>query len=576
MINKVNSMGIWKEIAPTLNNDNVIGLVNSKRIGALDNVDHSSLSDWYSEDPDRVHIGLVDAIQSYERIAFPFLDDLLKKAGRIKVNGIDGSFTYDKAIRTSFGVYTVEDTSTRHAQPGINGGDFDLVLSQDFKPGDVLTSDVEDGQNVYVSNESPVVPRGEGWLHRVKLVKQTKKSWYSADQLVKGVEYFHIGFGANEFTTQFSGFQAVNNTSNVRCEFHLGNHRGVEGTATMYGGSKLLKYVDTSTRNFLINAQKEMEGWGTTVNGEKLDAVAIGIGHETAKGGLLIDQAQIMSGIEWLAFRQHFRLEGLSNTYQQGGVIEDADGVVRLNEGLLPQLKRGTTYSYGRPGGVNLELLQRIVGYAHRDDPKPVDEWVTEITCGLGLHTNIQEVITEHFGNQLQWLAPLRGAEGFLPKNPVSGSLDALKLALVKAGECPLPGCGILRIKHDPSLDVMPLTGVRSRGYHKNGLPRSSYSGYILDYTDPTSTNAYAAKINTSDEVKLFRKGTNLYYVTPENNALNWGFENGRWDFRRTANIVSSNPHMAQTFFCHGASAVWLSDPSRTIYIHLDSKLDTK
>jgi hypothetical protein len=573
MGNNVTEHVKWTGIPETVNGDNVIGFTSSRRIGDLANIDTASLHSWYEKDPEKMHLGMLQMVQARDRVSYPLMEYLIKDAGRIKVDGPGGRFTYDLPVSKNYGVYTVADTGRDSERPGIGGGVFRLVLSRKFAPGDVLSYAPQSGRDVVVSAEYPVRQEGSGYVHYVKLNSQSEKDYFPADKLRAGIQYVKTGHLLGEFSTQFSGFEGVNPVTNMRCEFVLGNHRGVEGTATMYAGDRYLRNVKNGTVDFLEKAYEQIARWGRTPDGKELDTIVLGRATSTPEGrhALKLDTMKVMHAIEYFGFAELCKLENLQNMFQHGGLIEDNNSVLRANEGLWWQFMRGYTVGYSRPGSLGLSHIRQAVEYVHRNNKgmRLEDRW-TRFKCGRMAYEDCLRLLQREFNIQLNAIGPLMGSDRALPKNPVSGDLRHLKLEMVRVGDLFLPGIGRVIIDHEPSLDQLPLDDISVKGFYGNDMPWTSYSMYIEDITSSSSSNAFAAVPTINSAKNILKPGTNVYYITPEQGSLRWGFETGRYDVRKTAEIISSNPKMAQTFFCHSISAAWIADLSRICAIHLE------
>jgi hypothetical protein len=561
-----------QSIPTTIHGHNVIGYMSGERFADLGYADSSTLEAWYKKNPTDAHLGIVNAVSAHKQEAYPLLSRALTRAGHITVDGSTGKFTYDVAIDTSHGMYTSADMSNQQ-NCGTGGSIFKIVLNTKLRPGDVITYDAQGGHNAVVSAEYPVKQQGHDYVHYVKYLGQSQKSWFPSDKLRAGIRYFKTGHLLGEYSTQFSGISAINSVDMARCEFILGNHRGVEASTTMYAGERLLKNMSKKSTDFIQEARRQIESWGALPDGNKVEKVFYGQRRQNEKGKWVLDRNNtvIMDAIQYLAFAELIKIEETGLMFQRGGLIEDNNSVIRANEGLWYQLLRGYTISYSRPGGLLLTHLQQASEYIYRNDPHlPIEKRYMRFDCGKMAYENAARLVQNEFGRQLNFMAPLLGGDMLLPKNPVSGTLDNLQLDLVRAEKCFLPGIGYVEFRHQPSYDMMPMTDVHSRGFYGADMPWTSYSMCIEDYTDRSSTNAYISKPDLGNNVKMMKPGTNLYYITPEQGSLYWGNQYGRWSSTETSNIIASRPGMDQTFFCHSRSALWLSDPSRIVLIHLN------
>ncbi len=575
------SSGIFTRIPTTSNGDNMIGFTNHKYMGALSEIDQSTVSSWYRSDMDTNYLGLIERMQFFCSWEPPFQYRLVKDGARIRVNGVRGTFVYDEKVYQEDGIYTVDDMSDQE-YAGVDDSIFKLSLSMPFTVGDVLTYDAERGAQVFVSGDYKVDMVGDSYVHYVKLVKGSGFEMFPKDKLKPGIKYVKIGHGLHEYATQFSNVHASANIGTVRNEFVLGNHRGVEGSVTMYGNTKL---NNQSIDRIIDTYDSYQTMLGRDGNDRKYDVVLFGTyvdmarNDRTAVGDEIrnIQRKEItnsMSLMEALVLAELMRIESNQLMFQAGGVINDTNGVVRLNEGYWRQLRRGFLIGYNRPGGITKDHLATAVGYIYQGSNIPIDKRRVSFEGGYFAVENVRELYTLAAASQLAniphtWMGNTRA----LPQSPVSGPLDDLKLEKVAIGEAFLQGIGWVNVKHNPSLDNMPFSDRFSQGFYGNSFARTSYTLIIEDKTSASSTNLLSA-LPANTRVVGTNQGANLYYVTPEVDALMWGHETGRWSNTRTSNIASTARPMAESFFAHNVSAVWMRDKSRSVIIELSDNKD--
>jgi hypothetical protein len=66
---------------------------------------------WYQEDPNKHHFRLMSLWDN--KLSYPMYRELLADKAVMEVNGVDGSFTYDIAIKESANCTTIRDTSNQ-------------------------------------------------------------------------------------------------------------------------------------------------------------------------------------------------------------------------------------------------------------------------------------------------------------------------------------------------------------------------------------------------------------------------------------------------------------------------------
>lgn len=552
-----------------INGDYVIGYTNGKKIKDLGWADLASLSSWYQEDPNERHLGLINLYSTMGEETLPMYKNFFKEKAVLEVNGVNGSFTYELPVtKSKTGVYTTEDTSSFSEAPGIDGTLFPIKLDEPFRNGDILTYDAFHGSQVIVSEDRAVVKEGDSWVHWVTLVDNNAAAWFPVDKLKAGIQYFKIGHGLGEYSTKFSGITNPDNNGTIKCEFVLGNHRGVETYYTMYANSKNFSGASVKSKDFINTWMAEQEKIEKDENGNPLDMFYVG---RLRDGKLDMRTVRIGAVLEKLALLELMRLEAYSLIFQKGALINDINGTKRLNEGIYPQLRRGRIIKYSKPGSISLSQLRQASSYLYRYRPNvPIDQRRFKFKAGRMAYENIMALIQQESFRQVGSLAAFNGYERILPSSPVTGSsLTELKVNPVRFVEAMFPGVGWVEVEHDPSLDYQPLTDRHSRGFYgEEGLADSSYSAVIWDATDPQYVDV-SKTVGGASLVKGGNAKTNMYYVKPEGEGFYMGYSEGRWSPNKATDIASSMKHMAREFWCHSVSAAWVKDISRFIIIEL-------
>lgn len=557
-----------KGVPYQINGDLVIGYTNGRKIKDLGWSDMSTLSSWYQEDPNERHLGLINLYDQMGSRPLPMYRNFFQDKAVLEVNGVNGSFTYDLAVTKSRkGIYTTEDTSDYSEAPGIDGTLFPIKLDQPFKNGDILTYDAMYGSQVIVSEDRHIVKEGDSWVHWVTLVDNDDAAWFPTDKLKGGIEYFKIGHSLGEYSTQFSGLTNPDTPDTIKCEFVLGNHRGVETFYTMYSDKKSFSGAVASSREFIGKWVSEQEKIGVDEKGKPLDMFYVG---RVQNGSLNLRTVRIGAVLEKLAVLELMRLEAYQLLFQKGAVINDINGTKRLNEGIWHQLRRGRVIRYSKPGTINIGHLKQAMAFLYRFRPEvPIEERRVKFKAGRMAYDNIMALIQQEAVRQLAGMAQFTGLEGVLPSSPVTGTLSAMKVQPIRFTEAMFPGVGYVEVEHDPSLDYQPLADRGSRGFYgEEGLPDSSYSAVIWDATDTSYTDV-SKVIGGASMLSGGNSKANIYYVKPEGEGFYMGYSEGRWSPNKATEIASSMKHMAREFWTHSISASWVRDISRFIMIEL-------
>jgi len=560
-------MSIYKNIPSTMNGDQVIGFTTTERVKSLGWSDRATLAAWYREDPTKNHLGLVELFTNFSQVKVPMMKNLFDKKAVLEVNGMDGSFTYDLPVYKPTGTFTGRDTSGLHEFPGIDESTFTISLSKPYRPGDTLTYDKQYGLEIEVSEDHEVIQEGDYFLHTVKLKTNDKRAYFDKDKLRRGIQYFKTGHGLGEFSTQFSNIESPDNMGTITCEFVLGNHRGVETSYTMYADTKNIMGATTQSKQFWNYLQTEM-GKIKDDMGRELDMFYTGKLNQ-ATGKLKGSSVRLGATLEYLCILENIKLEANQMLFGRAAITKGINGTKRYNEGIWHQIRRGKLIQYARPGGITREHIRRVAAYVFqgRNDLLPMHR-ILKFKAGTGAYMNMMQIFSEEFNRQLGNLGLFMGTDRNIP-NPVSGTLDALKLAPVLIASVPIPDIGIVQVEHDPSLDYQVGTDRQSRDTLGQGYSKDSYSMVIWDASNEEYSNARKGLPAGTTLIDGGDKNSNIYYVKPAGEHMWWGYERGRWSPSQTADIISSKRSMSQDFWVHSTSAAWVRDVTKYVVVEL-------
>lgn len=556
-----------KNFPATANGDTVIAYTSAKTVrSSLVEHDLSSLEEWYFEDPDKNHLGLLQLFANISNYPLPMYLGMIKRDATITVNGADGTFRYDLPITETYEVVTVEDTSMKYSKPGIDESLFEIVLNAEFTQNDILTYDVTKGCFLIITNDRP--PRQEGgnaWRYWCKLWSRSRVKYFPKDKLRSGIKYFKVTDALGEFSTEFSKVGGASKAGTMTCEFQLAGHRGVEGESTMYAGMKSFGWADKGTKDFIDKAYARVK---TISDYTGQDASYAIIGSRLPDGTINPSTARVAQTVSLFCLAELAKMEAYELMFMEGGRIKGRNGVIMKNEGLYPQLRRGFTIGYARPGGIRRDHFMAAADYIFRGRTDlPIDQRIMKFKVGAKAYENIMEIFRDEFNAQLSNIQYLLGNDRII-QNPVSGPNNALELGIVQIRSVILPGIGKVIIEHEPSLDYVEMV---DRGSLINGItPITSYSCIMEDLTQTEWSNAYAGIPNTA-EARIGNINNNVFYVKPDGGSMWWGYEQGRWSSHvpSGSEIISSHPRMAEQFWCHSISACWVKDLSKFVTIEL-------
>ena len=544
--------------------DQVIMFTGKKDIASISGVQNlPSLYSWYEEDPNKHHLGLVKLWSQQTTASYPnLMRQLMADKAVMNVNGINGGFTYELPIDEYKGCYTTRDVSYQEFA-GIDGGTFKLILNKAYAPGDILTYDKLRGQQVIVTEDYPVEPVGEGFEHTVQLSNDNNKFTYLLPEwLNKGVEYFKVGHATfGEEFTNYSNIEFPDTIGTMKCEFRLGSGSAVESYLTQAAGSKLMSGANNQAKAYADRVMQEFGGEYALLADFKMVNGAKKIDMKTAKLG---------ATLEFLTMRELERITADKLMWAQAATITNVNGHTRINEGLYRQLRRGKIITYGRPGGLTREHIQEAKEYIFRGNYMKQDvDTRLHFKVGKNLYQNFLDIFKDEINNQREYLGTWLGSDMLIP-NPVKGNDPYnLEFTPIRFTKVFIPNIGRISIEEDMSLNNVEGRDRLAAGMHPQGLGEMSYSAMIWD----ADSQIYSNNKELPKGVTMIEggnAGANVHLVKPEEGFMHWGTENGRYDYRRAGDIMSSGRKPGQNFWAYCFAAVHVMDVTRTVIIELE------
>jgi len=563
-------MTLQAQNVPIIRSGNqAIAFMKGKEVSKYFNgyMDNASLRSWYEEDPVKNHQGLVSFWNQQDRVKKPMglFEELLASKSVLEVNGQEGTFTYEIPTEMRRGIYTESDMSSQ-AYPGIDGSIFYITLSKEFSPNTVLTYDDFDGQQFVVSEEEDIQPTGTGYKHPVTLVTDNLSSYFDASKLGRGIEYFVVSHGVSEFGTKFAKVDMPDLPGSMKFEFRLGSAMGVESYVTAKAASVSTAdgYMTQRSKDYKNKIASEMDREGYGEYAVRMDVAP--------DGSVMPETANIGLTMEHLTEKYLHKLIGTKLMFQSAGEIRTSNGVVRFNEGLWKQARRGRIIEYGRTGGITQQHIREATEYVFRTKPDMMFEnRRVKFKCGMEAFLNVLNIFKEEVNAQVSNLAALLGADRVLSQNPISGSdLKNLKMEPVRFTNVYLPQIGQVEIEYDPSLDYGMRGDRFERGMHAHGKAHTTHTMVIWDVTDQGYSNNMSEIPKGANLVEGGSFNSNIYLVKPEGALIHSGRSTGRYDSRRSSDIMAANKYMGEEYFAWAAGLdVWLPDPSKIVMIEL-------
>jgi len=529
-------------------------------------MDNASLKTWYEEDPLANHQGLMSFWnQQTRRTTSTLFEDVINNKAVIEVNGQEGRFTYDIPIEEKRGLYTEADMSHQN-HAGIDGGIFYIVLGKELAPGTQISYDDFDGVNAVVSEEEEIEPTGTGYKHPVVLATNNKRATFPQEKLARGIEYFVVSHGVSEYGTKFANVNMPDTPGSQRFEFRLGSVMGVEAYVTAKADSVNINsnLATASTVEYKDKLKKEMDA-----NGYGEFAVRMDVGAN----GPNVASANVGSTMEYLVMKQLNKMTGTKLLFQQAGEVKMTNGVVRFNDGLWRQARRGRIIEYGKPGGITEQILREAAEYIFRKSDLDFEYRRIKFKCGTQAYYNVIALFQEQVSRQVAAMAPFLGADRLLSKNPVTGNdLKNLGLEPVRFTNVYIPQLGMVDIERDVSLDYGMRGDRFEKGMHPSGYAHTTHSMIIWDASDQSYSNNEEGIPEGAKLVEGGNSNANIFLVKPEGPMIFSGRATGRYDSRKSSDIMATNKYMAEEFFAYNNSDVWLADASKIVMVELSPK----
>lgn len=555
-----------KNIQLSMSGDKVVSFMTPKKFASdfQGVLDLKNLHTWYEEDPMRNHLGEMALFGQREIEYNAIFPELLKDRSVIEVGG-DGTFTYDIPVYEEHECMTTSDLS-HQGDAGFDGGRFKIELSEEFKPGDVLTFDPLYGEDLMVTEEE-VVQTGTGFEHIVQLVSNDKYDFFPSSQLAAGISYYKINHGIfGEYGTNYSDVSVPQDSGSMRVEFQLGSDRGVEMFITEKADRRFnAAFASDATNKFLDSWQRQIEQMGGEI------ALVFDVDQRT--GAVNPKTGKLASTAELLVHRELDKMTATSLMFQKAGKVDGPHGSTMFNEGLWHQMRRGKIIKYPRPQGMTRTHIAEAAEYIFRGNPMTPEQRRLMFEVGSQAYENFIDIFQDEVLAQLTRLngtVGLFGDDGQLPTTPITGpNLQNLSMQPVRFTNVFLPGIGNVTVKRNVALDYMSYADRFSRGFHPYQKSHTTYSAIIYDAT----SSEYSNTNDIPEGAKLVENGnavSNIYLVKPEGSIRYSGYEGGRYSPYRNEDILSSVKTRSVTYWAYNSCAIFIPDPSRFVMIELD------
>lgn len=527
----------------------------------------------YMDGADQIkHIGELGFFGQRSTSCKPFSIDILENR-QVMETGHDGTFQYDVPFYTNEQCVTLRDTSDQ-INPGLDEGTFKLVLSEEFKPGDVLGTDVLYGQQVMVTEE-PVLQKGDSFEHIVILLTNNRKESYEASNLKEGVTYFKVfNILGGERDTFLTGVRVPNKSSMLTCEFQIGSGSGAELSISAMANIGSNSIGTNFKQGFIEELQMDFDRFARTFGD-----VAVIMDKDPMTGQMLPETARLADVAEWLVKREHMKMIENRSMYAKAARVTLGAGHVTTAEGLWFQLKRGKTIPYSRKGGITRRHIKEAVEYLFQGNDMQPEERYVKFKAGKYAFENIQSIYSDEFQDQMgrnSNLTNVFGTDGQLKQSPIDTEIDefgniAMSLRALKVKKVFLAGIGHVEVEYDRGLDYLGQMSDRlAGGMHPRGTSHGAYAMVIWDARNQSySNNKYTPK--GTEFIEGAPEDASVYLAKRPGDLIFSGRTNGYYDPYVTSNILSSGnkQRFADYWAWDNGASYWLADPSSFIMLEL-------
>lgn len=556
-------------IKQSLNGDRVIGFTKSKQLKNSLFVDSAQVSTYLLDEEDSVrkHLGMIDLYKTTHQTVIPMMEDLFGNAKVLEVPE-GGSVTYDLPVdQTDLRCVTTKDLSEKYEYPGYDETLFEVALSMEFQPGDILTYDAQDGDQVMVHLDIPTRQDGDSYIHTVTLQGNDPEQSFNKTYLKDGHEWFKISNKTPEFGENYSGINMIDKSfASITCEFLMPDVRTVETFVTRKGAAMSAGGFRQTTESFMENVKRNQIANQLT-NGN--DMFMMG---DVKNGGIDPSSSRVGTTLEYLMLMEISIMEAYELMFAKASNTKTARGNIRTAEGLWHTMRRGKIIRYTQATGITKNHLEELSQYIYKNSNTEPSKRVIKLKAGWGAYQEMMNLIQKEAINQASNIPGIfKGTDAQIGEKLFKGSMDNLELGLVQVQIVTFPSIGKVIVEHDVTMDYKPLSDRFSAGTYAHGQNKYTYSLVAYDLTSPQYSNVNEV-VKGANLVKDGNATANIYYVKKEGEpVLTYGHEQGRMADKSgsTRDVVSSVKKMGKTMWAISDSAALMLNPGRYCTIEI-------
>ena len=542
------------EILKRFNDGQVIAVATTKELKDISHMD-SSLLRKVNGNSGTKHLGTVNLIENLTTAKVPFMKEIMKNSDYMYVDGRKGKFSYDILMGAEYPV--VVENIEEGEYLGKDGTSFKIKLSIPFRPGDIISYDM-DGLQLYVKEDEEVVKRGDGYEHTVTLISRNPDAYFASSHLQAGTRFYKIRSVLTEYSTsEWSGITGGGTPSKVTLEHHLGAAQGVQVSYTDYAATMSIGGQESSYITEALLRQSSVFGSSSDKAEDKF-LIAGTMGKNGSFNASNVKTVDRLMNV--LAMGEITKMLASNILFGQAATITGRNGSAVINDGIYQQLRRGNRLTYRNETELKAMLRQASdIIYQGTSIRKELRQM--KFKAGSRAFDLVRKLFKDEFKATNTVLVD----QNMIPVPILSGkdryNLEYQSYAIGKAY---LEGIGNVEIEHDPSLDY-DFGDIVARGY-SGGMNKRAWSLIMWDIADPRVTNLLDKSVAPAGvEIDQMAQRKNLYIVKPDNTPdISWGTETGRMSGQ---GVNSVGGYQGETFWCKGQMDGFILDKGRTILI---------
>jgi hypothetical protein len=547
-------------IGSTFNDASVVKIMSKEALqDSFGSIDSALLTGMELSDP-KVSLGMINMLEKTRIINAPltFLKEPLAKNNKIYVNGVDGYFDYEVEMDIQYPC-VVEDI-TEDDYPGIDGALFPLVLTMAYSPGDILTYDFNNGEQVIVSEDEEVRATGSGgYIHMVTLNNPNRQRFFPKTYLRPGTKFFRLDTAKNEYSLQGSAPHFYGGITNkVGFRYYLGSHRSVTVGVSAY--AEALEVSGPSAEMFKARLDQLTQRYGEDAH----LAIAPIKGIQGNRPVINKDEVRIQPIAEAMAMATIYEMTANGMMFNRGNTITGQNGSKRINEGIYPQLRRGHHYEYNNSDELKA-YIRRASAQIYEGTGIDVTKRHMVFRCGYHAYNAMRDM----FMNEFKTTTPVHVDQEVIPYAILEKGSDRYNTIYQSfaIGQAFLNGIGNVKIEHDPSFDYDLFNDYQARGYSGAGMSKRAWTMIMWDISDSMYSNARDPRVlHPHINIDERAQGGNLYIVKPKG-MPDFAVNHQRGQSLMNPSTQATGDWGGMKMTVHSAMAAWIPDKSRVVIL---------